>query len=304
MKSMRLNKFLLSLLIAPALTLASCSDYEDSEVVSPEADAAAIGANFSAAATAVIAKPGTTTFKLTLNRVNTKDAATIPVTVKSCDDVTTGVKFCEQPKAFLFAAGEAKATIELGYNAACEFQKTYKMVLSIGDAKDHPYASGTSSTVVSFSIDYIWKKLAQPVVLENGWYNGGILAPVEWASNYEDKATGNMLFRINALYASAGIGSAGHLQFLLNEDYDPAGMFTSVPAGYDPTMIKTGAQDKDKNAYLLDVTGFTRGIEDGEPTNVYTFTYDVYYKKDEVATVAKPNVTAALEFDFAEAMEE
>lgn len=295
---MKLNKFLLSLLIVPALTLASCSDYEDTEVVSPEAEAAAIGGNFKAAATTVVAKPGTTTFKLTLNRVNTKDAVTIPVTVTKCDDVTAGVKFCDQPTAFVFAAGEAKATIELGYNIACKFQKTYSMSLSIGDGKDHPYALGTSSTKVSFTIDYTWKTLAKPVILENGgWVNGGILAPVEWASDYKDEVTGNMLFRVNALYANAGEGTAGHLQFFLDKDYKPAGMFTSVPAGYDPTEINTGKPvEKGENPinYYLDVTSFTQ--EAG--TNKYTFIYDIFFKKDNVMTIEKLGVSALLEFDF------
>lgn len=291
---MKLNKFLLSLLIVPALTLSGCSDYEDTEVVSPEADVNAIGANFTSAATKVVAKSGSSTFELSLNRVNTKDAVTIPVTVKACDDVTTGVKFCAQPTAFIFAAGEAKATIELGYNAACEFQKAYNMTLSIGEGKDHPYASGTASTKVSFTIDYTWKKLAQPVILESGWHDGGILAPVEWATDYKDEVTGNMLFRVNALYANVGLGTTGHLQFFLDKDYNPAGMFTSVPAGYDPTAIKTGAQDKDKNSLLLNVTNFAKGTG----KDIYVFTYNVYYKKEGVVTNTKTGVTSALDFDF------
>lgn len=55
---MKLNKFLLYLLIVPALSFVSCSDYEDTEVTSPQADENALGANFTAATTSVVVPPG------------------------------------------------------------------------------------------------------------------------------------------------------------------------------------------------------------------------------------------------------
>ena len=124
---MKLNKYILGLLIAPAFALAGCSDYEDTEIASPQADENAIGANFSAASTPVVMHPDKTSFTLTLNRVNTKGAVSVPVTVASCDEVSTGVKFCDQPTAFSFADGEATAKITLNVNAACLFQKTYNL---------------------------------------------------------------------------------------------------------------------------------------------------------------------------------
>lgn len=51
---MKLNKYILGLLIAPAFALAGCSDYEDTESQAPQADENAIGANFSAASTPVV----------------------------------------------------------------------------------------------------------------------------------------------------------------------------------------------------------------------------------------------------------
>lgn len=55
---MKLNKYILGLLIAPAFALAGCSDYEDTEIASPQADENAIGANFSAASTSRCNAPG------------------------------------------------------------------------------------------------------------------------------------------------------------------------------------------------------------------------------------------------------
>ena len=68
---MKLNKILLYLLIVPALSFVSCSDYEDTEVTSPQADENALGANFTAATTSVVVHPDENKYQLTLNRLNT-----------------------------------------------------------------------------------------------------------------------------------------------------------------------------------------------------------------------------------------
>lgn len=309
---MKLNKYLLGLLIAPALVFTGCSEYEDTEIVSPQADAQALGANFSAATTTIVAHPDDTSFKLTLNRVNTEEAVTIPVTVVSCSEVTTGVKFCDQPTVFVFAAGEASASVKLNFNPACKFQKTYKMVLTIGDEKDHPYAAGTASTTVSFSRDFKWVALGQPVIIENnGWLgeDAGILVPVEWASNYKDDS-GKMLFRLKAIYAYAGRTAntaTGHIQFYLDEDYAPAGMFSAD--GYDPTSINTGVQqnkptDPQAVYYNMDITSITGGTydEDDKLEAPYVFTYDIFY--GSTPTVDKAGVKATLDFNIKGIMEE
>lgn len=308
---MKLNKFLLSLLIVPALTFMSCNDYEDIEVVSPQADANALGANFSAAATSVVINPTTDKFELTLNRVNTKEATTVPVTIVKCDIVTDGVKFCDQPTAFLFAAGEAQSTIELKINPGCKFQKTYTMTLSIGAEKDHPYAAGTASTKVSVIRDYKWVSLGKPVILESGWYKAGILATVQWAKDYED-ADKSKLCRIKALYSGAKIAAdvpldkdkegkpiqpnppyapaaAGDLQFLLDGNYAPVGMF--VTDGYDPSVINTGILQNEKtgNYFFMNVSDVTK-----DANSKYSFRYAVTYKGGETSR----DVVSDLDFDI------
>lgn len=313
---MKLNKFLLSLLIVPALTFSGCSDYEDSEVASPQANENALGTNFTKDATTVLVNPKEDSFVLTLNRVNTKAAATVPVTVVSCSEVTPGVKFCDLPTVFAFAAGEAIATVKLKYNPACKFQEKYSMVLSIGDGKDHIYAGGTSSTKVSFSIDYDWAELGKPVILENGWYDAGILAPVEWAADYEDKATGNMLFRVADLYGGAKIAAdvvlkkdemadkytavvPGDLQFFLDGDFNPVGILSNN--GYDPTKVNTGVLQNEKtgNYFLMNFKSVIKGL--GE--NTYIFTYDVFYEVGGAVVNVKENVISILDFDFKASME-
>lgn len=315
---MKLNKFLLSLLLVPALTFVSCSDYEDTEVTSPQADENALGANFTAGAISVTVHPDERKFELVLNRVNTKETATVPVTVTSCSEVSEGVKFCELPEAlnFMFAAGSSTATIPLNLNEGCQFQKAYQLKLTLGSDKDNPYASGTSSTVVSVTKDYQWKTLGQPVVLEAKWYDGGILAPVQWASDYKDEANNYKLFRIAALYYNAGMAptSTGHLQFLLDENYDPVDMF--VANGYDPEAINTGVIQKkaegDKEAvyYQMKVKTIVReSNEDSEEeeenkveNNTYVFTYDIFYDNNGSVENEATDVTATLDYDIKKQM--
>lgn len=298
---MKLNKFLLGLLIVPALSLVSCSDYEDTEVTSPQADENVLGANFKAGSINIIVHPDKKEFELVLNRVNTKGTATVPVTVESCSELSEGVKFCNitsETLSFLFAAGESTATIPLSLNDNCKFQEVYELALTLGKAKDNPYASGTSSTRVSVSKDYIWKTLGQPVVVESGWYDGGILAEVQWASDYKKEGNDNKLFRIATLYTYAGTASkeTGHLQFYLDGSYNPQGMFSTD--GYDPESIDTGVQQntskEDKIYYHMNV----KSLERTPDTSIYIFTYDVFYNSGSGVETFKSNVKATLDYDI------
>lgn len=299
---MKLNKFLLSLLFVPALSFVSCSDYEDTEVPSPLAGENALGANFEASAIDAIVHPDENKFEVVLNRVNTKEAATVPVTVTSCSEVSDGVNFCDAAETinFMFPAGSATATFSLILNEGCLFQEVYELELTLGTEKDHPYAAGTSSTTVYVSKDYDWKTLGQSVVVEKGWYNGGALASIQWASDYKDSK--EKLFRIESLYGYAGTATddeIGHLQFLVDENYDPIGMFSVE--GYDPEAINTGVLqndpkvDKEEIYYFMNVTSPERTPK----TTTYVFTYNVFfYDKDDIETPFKENVTATLDYDL------
>lgn len=310
---MKLNKFLLSLLLVPALSFVSCSDYEDTEVPSPQADENALGANFEASAIDAIVHPDEKRFEVVLNRVNTSEAATIPVTVTSCSEVSDGVNFCNAAETinFMFPAGSATATFSLTLDEECLFQEVYELKLSLGTEKDHPYVAGTSSTTVYVSKDYEWKALGQPVVLEAGWYDGGILASVQWASDYKKEGSNEKLFRIKSLYGYAGTATddeIGHLQFLVDENYDPKRMYSLE--GYDPEAINTGVLqndpkvDKKEIYYYMNVSSLKRGIDEGteeeieKKKNAYVFTYDVFYDKDDIETPFKENVTATLDYDI------
>lgn len=326
MNRMKLNNYILGLLVAPALMFVGCSDYEDTDTVSPEADASAIGANFTSASTSVTMHPDKSSYTLTMNRVNTTNAATIQVTVTAIDTVASGAKFCDQPSEFVFAAGESTASVTLNVSSECLLQKTYTMSLKLGDSKDHIYAAGTSSTTVSFTKDYEWVTLGQSVVLEEGWYSvgeeAGISASVDWASDYTDN-DGNMLVRIESLYANAFSSvntsvAPGHFQFLLNSNYAALKMFDKFKTnGYDPAEVNTGyrqnaSTEKEAIYYCLDFTNggvaggtYTSETTDGTTTyelaenGGYTFTYDVIYEGN---SSYKTGVTAKLDYNFKSAI--
>lgn len=310
---MKLNKFLLSLLLVPALSFVSCSDYEDTEVTSPQANENALGANFEASAIDAIVHPDEKKFEVVLNRVNTREAATVPVTVTSCSEVSDGVNFCNAAETinFMFPAGSATATFSITLDEECQFQEVYELELTLGTEKDHPYVAGTSSTTVYVSKDYEWKALGQPVVLEAGWYDGGILALVQWASDYKKEGSNEKLFRIKSLYGYAGTATddeIGHLQFLVDENYDPTEMFRAN--GYDPEAINTGVlqnepeDDEDEIHYYMNVSSLKRGIDEGtdeekdKNKNTYVFTYDVFYDKDGNPENEATDVTATLDYDI------
>lgn len=295
---MKINKYLLYLLFVPALSMTSCSDFEDTEVASPQADQDALGANFTAATSTATVNPDKgTSFTVTMNRVNTTGAATVPVKVESYSKIGDE-PFCDQPTAFVFAAGESKASVTLKLNSKCKYQTTYSLKLSIGgNTKDHLYAAGTSLTTISVTRDYKWTALGQPVLLEKGWYDGGILAPVQWASDY---IGANPLFRVGAPYYYASLpaaSTAGSFQFFLdNTNYDFAGMLNK-PGEYEATKVNTGMKEDGALLYM----NVTQTKKEG---TVYTFTYDLFSVKDGQNVNFKQGITAELDFDIKGIMEE
>ena len=72
--------------MTPAVMMVGCSDYEDTEVTSPEADADAIGAYFKSSATSAHLSPEQTSFQVVLNRASFSEAVNVPVKVTANDD--------------------------------------------------------------------------------------------------------------------------------------------------------------------------------------------------------------------------
>ena len=186
---MKLNKFFFGLLMTPAVMMVGCSDYEDTEVVSPEANADAVGAYFEKNSNPVKLLPGKTSFNITLKRASGGDAVNVPFKV-----VENKNDFFELPvNQFAFEAGKQSSTpIAVSFNIDnAVFQKNDTLYLQVLDGvKDHLYAAGYTDTMYPFVIDYTWKSdsLASTMVKDeyaNTFTGEGTLATVEIAKDFE-----------------------------------------------------------------------------------------------------------------------
>ena len=212
---MKLNKFFFGLLMTPAVMMVGCSDYEDTEVASPEANADAIGAYFEKNSNPVKLLPGKTSFNITLKRASAGDAVNVPFkVVKNKND------FFELPVTqFVFEAGKQSSTsIAVSFNIGnAVFQKNDTLSLQVLDGvKDHLYAAGYTDTMYPFVIDYTWKSdsLASTMVKDeyaNTFTGEGTLATVEIAKDFEVVKTNpspdytkNSLVRIPSFFATIG----------------------------------------------------------------------------------------------------
>ena len=155
---MKLNKFFFGLLMTPAVMMVGCSDYEDTEVASPEADADAIGAYFESSSVSEQLSPGQTSFNVVLNRASFSEAVNVPVKITANDDNF----FSLSANQFVFdAEKQVSSPITVTFNqSTVELQETYSLGLQVADGvKDHLYGAGYTDAVYSMVIDYTWNML-------------------------------------------------------------------------------------------------------------------------------------------------
>lgn len=262
---MKLNKFFFGLLMTPAVMMVGCSDYEDTEVASPEANADAIGAYFEKNSNPVKLLPGKTSFNITLKRASAGDAVNVPFkVVKNKND------FFELPVTqFVFEAGKQSSTpIAVSFNIGnAVFQKNDTLSLQVLDGvKDHLYAAGYTDTMYPFVIDYTWKSdsLASTMVKDEyakTFTGEGTLATVEIAKDFEVVKTNpspdytkNSLVRIPSFFATIGkskVAGEDHIQFVVDKDHkNPKFLSTGYLASKEisltvnETELETGMTQK------------------------------------------------------------
>ena len=131
---MKYTKFIYALMAAPALLLASCSDYEDKEIASEVYSNDAVrfaGCDGDTIVTEV--EPGVTTFTINVVR-DSEQAAEYALTVLGNEGDAISV-----PATVPFAEGqkETKVTVTISSNA--EVGKPYKFTLSLDEANMNPY---------------------------------------------------------------------------------------------------------------------------------------------------------------------
>lgn len=261
---MKLNKFFFGLLMTPAVMMVGCSDYEDTEVASPEADADAIGAYFESSAVSEQLSPGQTSFKIVLNRASFSEAVNVPVKATDPDNF-----FSLSDNQFVFdAEKQVSSPITVTFNqSVVELQKTYSLKLQVADGvKDHLYGAGYTDATYSMVIDYAWKSDSLASTMVKDEYAGtfdkeGALAAVEIAKDFEvdeekpsPDYTKNSLVRISSFFATIGKSKAAgedHIQFVVDKDHKNPQFLTTdylanneISLKVNTTKLATGMTQK------------------------------------------------------------
>lgn len=296
---MKLNKFFFGLLMTPAVMMVGCSDYEDTEVASPEADADAIGAYFESSSVSEQLSPGQTSFNVVLNRASFSEAVNVPVKITANDDNF----FSLSANQFVFdAEKQVSSPITVTFNqSTVELQETYSLGLQVADGvKDHLYGAGYTDAVYSMVIDYTWKSDSLASTMVKDEYAGtldkeGALAAVEIAKDFEvdeekpsPDYTKNSLVRISSFFATIGKSKAAgkdHIQFVVDKDHKNPQFLTTdylanneISLKVNTTELSTGMTQKFAEEKEYPVCMDLVGIEVAETaTEASTTTDDVTY---------------------------
>lgn len=300
---MKLNKFFFGLLMTPAVMMVGCSDYEDTEVASPEADADAIGAYFESSAVSEQLSPGQTSFKIVLNRASFSEAVNVPVKATDLDNF-----FSLSDNQFVFdAEKQVSSPITVTFNqSVVELQKTYSLKLQVADGvKDHLYGAGYTDATYSMVIDYAWKSDSLASTMVKDEYAGtfdkeGALAAVEIAKDFEvdeekpsPDYTKNSLVRISSFFATIGKSKAAgedHIQFVVDKDHKNPQFLTTdylanneISLKVNTTKLATGMTQKfaEEKEYpiCMDLVGINveAATAEAKTDNVtYQVTYELY----------------------------
>lgn len=301
---MKLNKFFFGLLMIPAVMMVGCSDYEDTEVASPEADADAIGAYFESSSVSEQLSPGQTSFNVVLNRASFSEAVNVPVKITANDDNF----FSLSANQFVFdAEKQVSSPITVTFNqSTVELQKTYSLGLQVADGvKDHLYGAGYTDAVYSMVIDYTWKSDSLASTMVKDEYAGtldkeGALAAVEIAKDFEvdeekpsPDYTKNSLVRISSFFATIGKSKAAgkdHIQFVVDKDHKNPQFLTTdylanneISLKVNTTKLATGMTQKfaEEKEYpiCMDLVGINveAATAEAKTDNVtYQVTYGLY----------------------------
>lgn len=173
------NKLLLSgLVLLSGAIIQSCSDDDN---YTPGPDAGTVEVYFpSTQSTTIYVNEQETNYSITVVRVNTSDAITVPVTTNityvSSSSATPAPgktdydKIFSFPPSVSFAAGEKQATYEFTCDASDFAYNTdqYQVQISLDEGYVTPY--GSSSLMFLISKPLTWKPLGTGTFVDAGWW--------------------------------------------------------------------------------------------------------------------------------------
>lgn len=198
---MKLYKYLMGLLFAPALMMTACSEYEDTEVASPSVDANCPAVRFSPANTTYAElAPNATSFTLTVIR-DGSDAAEYPINVVTNEDNAFNV-----PSTVSFAAGEKEATIEINMASSAEVGKELALALSFADEYVNPYKT-EYSTYMGTAMIVKWNVLGTGQFFDSFCYTTETFAAV-YEVTVEQRDDQPSQYRINNPYSTGILEAA------------------------------------------------------------------------------------------------
>lgn len=314
---MKLDKLYIGLLFTSASFMIGCSEYEDTETTSPQADANAIGANFAKETQDIVVTPDAETFDITMNRVNPTGEKVINVKNVRIDN-----NFCNPATQFKFEDGKMSAKNVVNYDIAkCTFQKPDTLVMKIdADAKDHIYGDGYLQTTISFVVDYTWKDSIKTTAEDKYISSDGAAFPVtvQVATDYDkDKKKSTTLVRLPDYFKNAGkttTEGAAHIQFVVDKEDRKSPKLIWELSGDDKdfgelqfnkdeietgmSYIVEGEGDKKDKTYDVYMKGLSISVvtstasttsedtdEDEETVDVtYKLEYELFYKDDKGQT--------------------
>lgn len=303
---MKLNTLLFGLMMAPAAVLVGCSDYEDTEVASPQADADAIGAYFAKSAQTSVVRPDSTFFVVEMNRAT--DGKAVNVTAATTDATKNGV-FNGAPTSFAFAEGKQLTEVEVSYKPTV-FQRHDVLAYEInGGKKDHIYGDGYAATSIDFCVDYTWQDSIQTSIKEDettglahklGNNQAEYPTKLQFAMDYKKvkNPSRKSVVRIEDFFGKLQLGEGGnaHLQFALDAnnanpellsdnffDNNNAANIT-MPKVFEAGMTQTVYVNEGGKVEAAEYPVYVEFQNISENNGTFTVTYLAYAAKDEKAT--------------------
>lgn len=213
---MKINRLIkaFSLLLVVAFT--ACSDFEDTELLSPEKPAGNQGVFFPTTnVTAHELEPtDPTQITVKVSRTVSSGAASIPLVVVTNDEGVFNV-----PATANFADGETETDVVVTFPNAGE-GVTYKLVIAVeGDQSVDPYGEGAVS--VATQVTRIkWEAITTPMIYVDGAFSGGYGVSSYPMYVYAEKAQlgASVRYRFNNVYKAP-----------TSEDPDVDGVYDGYP---------------------------------------------------------------------------
>lgn len=199
---MKINRLIKAFSLLLVVAFAACSDFEDTELISPDKPAGSQGAFFPTSNVAAheLEPTDPTQITVTVSRAVSAGAASLPIVVKTNDDNVFNV-----PATANFADGETETDILVTFPNADE-GVTYKLVLAVeGDQAVDPYGAGAISTATQVT-RIKWEPVEDPFIYRDGTFEGA-----GWGDNsrpmyvYAEKAQlgSSVRYRLKNVYAPA-----------------------------------------------------------------------------------------------------